>query len=454
MDWLKRFLSAIRMEPALFFYMCSASLKYPVFQSLLYEKACASRYGERFDCTNIDEIYDDKNLQSDANRLYLISSLCLILPSIFSALLLGSLSDSWNAKITMIIPFIGLIAGDVNYLFQTLNVKNSPYYLLISDVLFGICGGYTAIIGTLLSYNVKSTPSDLRSERVAAFEGAIGLGSTMGYALSGIVNEYVGYSYYFLILMVLDTICYFYIVIFAKELESQNGILSSQSIFSRFIEVFHFLISYRNNPYFKIFSFILIALSFEMLVYAGITDIMYSYLRYKLSWNDKPYGWFSGLGSGFNSMAVLFLYPLLHRHGSNDVMLSIYGIITKIIFLFMFAFLFSNWWAYLSLIPITFNRFVSTGLRASSSHFVDYAEQGKLFSLIALIEGITSIIATLAFNGLYPLTLSFFAGTVFVVVAVSLLLPLGLLVNVHKNLKEIQPETNALNPSAISSNNL
>uniref|UniRef100_A0AC34F8I1 MFS transporter n=1 Tax=Panagrolaimus sp. ES5 TaxID=591445 RepID=A0AC34F8I1_9BILA len=188
-----------------------------------------------------------------------------------------------------------------------------------------------------------------------------------------------------------------------------------------------------------------------MLVYAGITDIMYSYLRYKLSWDDKPYGWFSGFGSGLNSMAVLFLYPLLLRYGSNDVTLSIYGIITKITFLLMFAFLFSSWWAYFAIIPMSFNRFVSTGLRASSSHFVEYSEQGKLFSLIALIEGITSIIATLIFNGLYPLTLNFFSGTVFVAVAISLLLPLGLLIHVHYNMKELQPETSALNPSAVSS---
>ena len=45
--------------------------------------------------------------------------------------------------------------------------------------------------GTILSYNVKTTSEEMRSERVAAFEGAIGLGSTVGYALSGIINELV-----------------------------------------------------------------------------------------------------------------------------------------------------------------------------------------------------------------------------------------------------------------------
>ena len=44
MDCLKKYVSAIGMEPALFFYMCASFMKWPVFQSLLYEKSCISRY--------------------------------------------------------------------------------------------------------------------------------------------------------------------------------------------------------------------------------------------------------------------------------------------------------------------------------------------------------------------------------------------------------------------------
>ena len=153
---------------------------------------------------------------------------------------------------------------------------------------------------------------------------------------------------------------------------------SQQTLLSRFNEVFEFVFSYRKKACFKVLSFILIALSFEMLVYAGITDIMYSFLRYKLSWTDKPYGWFNGVSSAFNSLTILLLYPFLHRYGFTDITLSIYGLITKITFLIMFAFLFADWWAYLAIIPMAFNRFLSTGLRASSSSFVAHVEQGNL----------------------------------------------------------------------------
>uniref|UniRef100_A0A914Q5Y6 Uncharacterized protein n=1 Tax=Panagrolaimus davidi TaxID=227884 RepID=A0A914Q5Y6_9BILA len=160
----------------------------------------------------------------------------------------------------------------------------------------------------------------------------------------------------------------------------------------------------------------------------GVDDILYSYLRYKLSWDDKPYGWYNGIGCALNSLTILFLYPYLHRTKNiNDVMLAIYGFISRVAILLMFAFFFSNWWAYLALIPTAFTRFILTGLRASSSKFVDDNEQGKLFSLISVIEGIMSLGATLIFNGLYPLTLSFFSGTIFLVVAVLCLIPIALL---------------------------
>uniref|UniRef100_A0A914Q0H8 Proton-coupled folate transporter n=1 Tax=Panagrolaimus davidi TaxID=227884 RepID=A0A914Q0H8_9BILA len=417
-------------------------MKSPVFQSLLYEKACVSRYGEKIDCSNVSLIHTDEALQSDANHLYLISSFCLLLPSIFTSLFLGSLCDTWNAKIPMMIPFLGLILGDINYLFQTVYIHNNVYYLMISDILYGCCGGFTAII-------------DVKSERVAAFEGAVGLGITMGYILSSIIRQYVGYSYYFLILMVLHVFALFYIIAFAEELdgpENDEPLFTTSTISSHFTDVYHFIQSYRNHPCFHLLSLILISICFELLFNIGVDDILYSYLRYKLSWDDKPYGWYNGIGCALNSLTILFLYPYLHRTKNiNDVMLAIYGFISRVAILLMFAFLFSNWLAYLALIPTAFTRFILTGLRASSSKFVDDNEQGKLFSLISVIEGIMSLAATLIFNGLYPLTLSFFSGTIFLVVAVLCLIPIALLLKVHNKMELNEEETTPFNqPLAVN----
>lgn len=37
-------------------------------------------------------------------------------------------------------------------------------------------------------------------------------------------------------------------------------------------------------------------------------DIQYSYLRFKLGWGDKQYGWFSGLQFGVTTAAVILTF--------------------------------------------------------------------------------------------------------------------------------------------------
>uniref|UniRef100_A0A914Y4K2 Battenin n=1 Tax=Panagrolaimus superbus TaxID=310955 RepID=A0A914Y4K2_9BILA len=193
----------------------------------------------------------------------------------------------------MMIPFLGLIVGDINYLIQTVYIYNNVYYLMISDIIYGCCGAGTALTGTTLSYNIKTTSPEVKSERVAAFEGAAGLGITLGYILSGSIRQYVGYSYYFLILMALHVLGFLYILIFAEELESSvsendneavNVIPLTSAISSHFTQVFDFIKSYRNKLCFKYLIFVLICISIEMLFNSGVDDILFSYLRYKLSW--------------------------------------------------------------------------------------------------------------------------------------------------------------------------
>uniref|UniRef100_A0A7E4VW54 MFS domain-containing protein n=1 Tax=Panagrellus redivivus TaxID=6233 RepID=A0A7E4VW54_PANRE len=448
---VKRWLAAVSMEPALFLYMCSSFMKFPVFQTLLYEKSCIARYTIGA-CQDLGSLYDDKALQKDANLLFLVSSLILVIPSIFSALILGSLSDSWNIKVPMLIPVAGLILGDLNYIIQAVYIQNNVYWLMLSDFLFGICGGYTAVIGTILAYNVKVTAVESRSERVAAFEGSIGLGSTIGLLLSGVVRQAVGYPNTFLIMMVMHVAMFFYICVMAKDLNyEEDSTIFDRNILSRFYDVFNFVSDLRNRPIFMVITVVLVALGIELFVFAGLLDVLYSFFRFKLGWNDVPYGWFNGLSNAINSVFILVVYPLMLRIGFTDICLSIVGLSGRVISLVMLAFVFADWWAYLCIIPMALNRFITTGLRATTSKLVEDGEQGKLFALVSLIEGVTSIPATLVFNGLYPLTLDFFAGTIFLAVAVVLLLPIGFLLFIQKKLQRINE---ADSPNSTETNSI
>lgn len=60
--------------------------------------------------------------------------------------------DSWSIKKSMLIPHVGLLFADVNYAMQTYFMEWPVYYLMLSDVVFGCVGGFTAVIGKLLDF--------------------------------------------------------------------------------------------------------------------------------------------------------------------------------------------------------------------------------------------------------------------------------------------------------------
>ena len=121
------------------------------------------------------------------------------------------------------------------------------------------------------------------------------------------------------------------------------------------------------------------------------------------------------------------------------------GIGTKIAYLLLLVLAMQSWLVYVAAVPMSVNRFVATGLRAMIGMLVLDAEQGgrrrlvvervllrssfvgRAFSLIALIESISAILATTVFNGLYPQTLKFYDGTMFVATAIAITIPLVIL---------------------------
>ncbi|EGT50497.1 hypothetical protein CAEBREN_23965, partial [Caenorhabditis brenneri] len=182
----------------------------------------------------------------------------------------------------------------------------------------------------------------------------------------------------------------------------------------------------KSRPFRLILALNLLAFGVEMLIFSGLSDIQYSYLRYKLQWGDKKYGWFSGLSYGITTAAVLFLYPVLRMKWMSDGMLATLGLFFKMISLFMFAFVQNEAMAYSIAGVVMFNRFVSTGFRAFISSLIDMQEQGKIFSVISLLEGITTLVATSIYNNLYPKTLTFFPGLLYLISAALLLVPLSI----------------------------
>nr|CAD2195044.1 unnamed protein product [Meloidogyne enterolobii] len=443
-------------EPSMLLFMFTTFAKFPVFQSILYEKACLG--SGRFDqitCQNVSATHADLELQKEANHLLIASSLCLFLPSIPSALFLGTMFDSWSSRRTLFIPLIGLLFADFNYILQSICLECSPYLLLFSDLIFGFTGGFTSIIGLLFAYSVRVTPTTFRPTRMALLEGSMGLGGMFGYLLSGQLRHLIGYALFFLFLTILHLIVSIQIIFFCKELINKNinttqettetttirnststenlnqNSENSTSNFcilcrKRFLDILQIFKAERDVDKQKYLNIVLVALLVEFISFSGLMDILFSFFRFQLKWTDKEYGWFNGIAVGSDSFCIIFIYPLLQKRiGISNLRLALFGLTFKIGSVIILAFTKTSLIAFMSIFLSIFGRFVSTGLRAIASACVNV---GKIFSLMSLLQSMGFLIASPLFNGIYPFTLNFFPGTMLLVVAALLTFSAGLLI--------------------------
>ncbi|VDK47780.1 unnamed protein product [Cylicostephanus goldi] len=252
-------------------------------------------------------------------------------------------------------------------------------------------------------------------------------------------------------MLVLQVLAFFYILIFAKDSKRPSSIedgehqgfvsLVMKESAAAFLDYWQLLTTKRSNRLLLYLN--LFALGVELLIFAGLMDIQYSYLRFKLSWGDKQYGWFSGLQYGVTTATVLIIYPLLSIKGFTDGILGCAGLTAKMTALIMLAFVYNSAMAYSVIVFTSLNRFVSTGFRSFISGLVQSSEQGKMFSLIALLEGVMGLLATAIYNNLYPKTLSFFPGFFHLLSAALLIIPLIILGISDRRVKSIldQQET-------------
>lgn len=264
----------INVEVPLFLYMIASFLHMPVFQSIIYDKCCSSLYpNDEEYCKNSTAVNDDKDIQTFANYIFLYSNLCQTLTAVPTTILLGTFGDRRSRKLAMLVPFVGVVLADVNYIIQASKTSYNVYFLLISDLLFGVCGGYSAIIGTIFSYGAEETSQKGRSYRMAILEGSIGLGGTIGYFLSGYLLSSIGYEGVFVIELVLHAASFFFIVAFVVDCKRE--ILPSDS-FSCFFWIWTYVkeavttsVKRRYGYGRQIVVTILISFSFSYLVFSG-----------------------------------------------------------------------------------------------------------------------------------------------------------------------------------------
>ncbi|CDW54439.1 hypothetical protein TTRE_0000270901 [Trichuris trichiura] len=355
-------------------YMFTSFVHISIFQALIYEKA-SLRVSKSLNGSsiNISDTEIRLRTQTLANHTYLYSTLCLLFPSLLIAGIYGSLSDLKYKKKTLVLPFFGLLLADVNYIVQAYFLEFNIYLLLISDLVFGVFGGYTAILGSIFSYSARHSDRKKNSYRIATMEACLGFGGTLGFVLAGILHRSLSFWAIFALNLVLHSLVLAYMLIRV----SGNPPTSSES-------------PANIEPPINAYGACL-----------GAQHIMFFYLKHRY---DIFFG-FRLIVTVFSFCQVLIIYPTLRRRGVTDLMLALCGIVSRSIGCLV-----------LGLVCPALN---SARLQLCLSVYI----LGKLFAILAMLESVIGLLASLSFNLLFPQTLSFFSGFSYLLISCLFLVP-------------------------------
>jgi len=451
-------LSVITVEPVLFFYMLATFMQYAVFQDLVYEKTCLDNFNQTV-CQNLNNNTEALDIvQEQSSHWILSSTIALTVPSIIVANFLGALSDTYDRKLPLIFPNIGMILASVVYILLSVYESFPISLIILASFLSGIFGGFVSCIMAVMSYISSISSQESRSMRVALLEAMTFVGGTIGPFIGGaILTATDSHSAVFLVILCCHVINIVYIMFCipsvknpsfrdsrpsCRQLFSCHSFVSSVKIFSKARTNFR-----RRNIILLIISAFMI-----MTVTTGEMDVSFLYTKDDpLNWTYDKYSYYFGFKYGLGALVLILLSPIARRFNLQEFSICCFGLIFKAAGLVLHGLANTTLEMFIVAPLSMFNTFCIPSVRSLLSKQVDSNELGKLFAVVASIENICTLLGSVIFNSLYPLTRSIFRGMILEVAAGTLILPFIIMSYLgYKMKKELYYLTSHAGPNTTS----
>ncbi|XP_077578361.1 proton-coupled folate transporter [Stigmatopora nigra] len=423
----------VRVEPVMFLSVFAVVLQAPLTTQYLWDRISEDldyNASKRSLCGNSSA--DPDPLQKEVETLTAHWNLYINLAGFSVGLLivplLGSWSDSVGRRPVLIIPNLGLFLQVVVYL-VVIYLKLPVIYFLVGRLISGLTGDFNAILAACFAYVADTSDRSSRTFRVAVLEACIGLSGMFASIIGGHWKQLQGYIYPFWLVLASSLASALYAFLFVPESVQKDPD-------SKFLTVGHHKALWHiftggggeENGRFSRSKLWLYMLCFFLVVtvHIGSREL---YVLYELS---PPLCWdpmFIGYGS-----AVLHLCYLSSLLGLKILLLwledswvAVISLASNIIGLLVFAvaqstlLMFTGYgflFFFVASIPV---------LRSKLSKLVRQSEQGALFSSVACVESLSYLVGSGLFNSLYPATLHFMKGFIFLFAAIILVIPAGII---------------------------
>lgn len=402
-----------------------------------------------------------ESIQSAGSLFGLVESFIYGVPAVAVTLLLGAGSDRIGRRFAILPPLLGVL---LNSSTVTLIVwyNASIFWFFLGDVLYGMCGSFTAMIMGCYAFVADRTSPEKRMVRITIVEMCMLTAGVVSPIALGTVITRFGYVIPMLVVVVLSAVNLIYVFAFlpGDKLNTLRGETETSPLETSEAEVYpnrKFTGLHRRLSSQLRLLWAQVRLTFAMFtkktteVSSTIRPSRYS-RRLKLNllmgaflvsnlptfalsistlfemnsplcWGIDEIGLFSGVSIGVAAVGALIITPLLKCFRVSDQSIAILAGLASLATSVYKSFVQSTLMMFLSVSVSMFAILFIPSLRSLMSSQVTEAEQGSIFGAIACVEVICLVFGTVIFNSIYSATL--FVSTGFVFLCMALFFAIG-----------------------------
>ncbi|KAM3616749.1 uncharacterized protein V6R79_022587 [Siganus canaliculatus] len=425
----------VSVEPVIFLGMFAVSMQAPLVTQYLWDRISEDLGydgSKTSRCSNASLPQDplEKEVETLTAHWNVYINLTGFAVCLFVVPLLGSWSDLAGRRPVLIIPNLGLALQAAIYL-VVMYLKLPVAYFLVGRIISGLTGDFNAVLAGCFSYVADVSDRRSRTFRVAILEACLGISGMLASIIGGQWRQAQGYINPFWLVVASNLASALYAYFFVREsIPSNPG--ARLLTFRHYKAVWHIFSTggctaeagqryHRCHLWLYMLSFFLVGA-----VHFGCRDLFSLFeLSSPLCWDSTLIGYGSAaLNLGYLSS---LLWLKLMQRCLLDPWAALVGLISNITGL-----------AVSSIADTTLLMFIGYGLgllyvvpmpviRSKLSKLVEPSEQGALFASVACVQSLSLLVGISLFSALFPVTLHFMKGFPFLVAAMILFIPAGII---------------------------
>nr|XP_053642888.1 solute carrier family 46 member 3-like [Cherax quadricarinatus]XP_053642889.1 solute carrier family 46 member 3-like [Cherax quadricarinatus] len=422
-------LGEVTVEPAILLHSIAYAADQVYLTNIKIDKICLNQFNYSAEiCESLDTgnyTLQQDQVQRVAADYNVYCHWAEYLPAIISMVILGAWGDTRGRRLPVVLPFIGS-------LFSSLCVFANVYwwtlptpFIILALIPLGVAGGNLGLSMNTCAYLSTMSKKRSRTFRLSSTEW-IKMGCyPLGIYVSMLLFGYGGYLAVFSFEILLYFIAGVYLIVRLKEPPSTREQGSQAKITnigqvlspSRLKRTFTVICRPRESGGRTTLIFQSVILLFLVFM-LGAKNYFYLYTRKKFDWNYQDYSDWTVVDYLVKAIGVLLVVPTLSYYCRvEDNMLIFIGGVSAMFYYVMFGTAPVAWVLYLASAVSMCVTIPVAASKGAISKVVSMDELGSMFSLLAVTQCIMLLIAPSLYTFIYNLTLEFFPGTLFLMMA-------------------------------------